>query len=105
MSLLTVIVGLLSALVNILSTHYTYHAYAQPILRSLLSQQWSQQLNHYLAGQHTDLVLATLKLYNSLTSYAGGRERKAVLDAFAWEMKVRVATSLKCNVCALTQPI
>ncbi|RDX51579.1 hypothetical protein OH76DRAFT_1554958 [Lentinus brumalis] len=87
MSLLTVIVGLLAALVNILSTHYTYHAYAQPILRALLSQQWSQLLNQYLAGQHTDLVLATLKLFNSLTSYGGGRERKAVLDAFAWEMK------------------
>ncbi len=90
MSLLTVIVGLLAALVNILSTHYTYHAYAQPILRALLSQQWSQLLNQYLAGQHTDLVLATLKLFNSLTSYGGGRERKAVLDAFAWEIKVRV---------------
>ncbi|KAI0687369.1 ribosome 60S biogenesis N-terminal-domain-containing protein, partial [Cerioporus squamosus] len=87
MSLLTVIVGLFSALINVLSTHYTYHVYAQPILRTLLSQQWSQLLNQYLAGQHTDLVLAALKLYNSLTSYGGGRERKAVLDAFAWEMK------------------
>ncbi|RPD59503.1 hypothetical protein L227DRAFT_654118 [Lentinus tigrinus ALCF2SS1-6] len=86
-SLLTVIVGLLSALINILSTHYTYHAHAQPILRALLSPQSSQYLNQYLAGQHTDLVLATLKLFNSLTNYGSGRERKAVLDAFAWETK------------------
>lgn len=42
----------------------------------------------YLAGQHTELILVTLKLFNSVTNFAGGRERKAVLESFAWEMKV-----------------
>ncbi|KAH9936862.1 ribosome 60S biogenesis N-terminal-domain-containing protein [Epithele typhae] len=86
-SLLAVVVGLLSAVVTLLSTHYSYHSYAQPILRSLLSQQWTQQLNMYVSGQHTELVLVSLKLYNALSNFAGGRERKAVLDAFPWEMK------------------
>ncbi|KAI0751700.1 ribosome 60S biogenesis N-terminal-domain-containing protein [Daedaleopsis nitida] len=87
MSLLSVILGVFAAVLNLLSSHYTFHAYAQPILRTILSPQWTQQLNTYLAGQHTDLVLVTLKLFNSLSGFAGGRERKAVLDAFAWEMK------------------
>ncbi|KAI0637561.1 ribosome 60S biogenesis N-terminal-domain-containing protein [Trametes polyzona] len=87
MSLLAAIVGLVAALLNLLSSHYTYHAYALPILRTLLSQQWAQHLNLYLGGQHTELILVTLKLYNALSNFAGGRERKAVLDAFAWEMK------------------
>ena len=86
-SLLAVIVGLFSALLTLLSAHYTYHAYAQPILRALLSRQWTQLLNTYLGGQHTDLVLVTLKLFNAMSAFAGGRERRAVLDAFAWEMK------------------
>ncbi|TBU65164.1 ribosome 60S biogenesis N-terminal-domain-containing protein [Dichomitus squalens] len=87
MSLLSVIVGVLSALLNLLSPHYTYHVHAQPLLRALLSQQWIHNLNTYLSGQHTELVLVTLKLFNSMSNFAGGRERKLVLDAFAWEMK------------------
>ncbi len=81
------IVGLFSALLTLLSAHYTYHAQAQPILRALLSQQWTQHLNTYLGGQHSELVLVTLKLFNALSNFAGGRERRAVLDAFAWEIK------------------
>ena len=81
------IVGLLSSLLTLLSVHYTYHPHAQPILRALLSQQWTSHLNTYLSGQHTELVLVTLKLFNALSNFAGGRERRAVLDAFAWEMK------------------
>ncbi|KAH9853304.1 ribosome 60S biogenesis N-terminal-domain-containing protein [Lenzites betulinus] len=86
-SLLAATIAVFAALLSLLSSHYTYHTYAQPIFRVLLSQQWTHQLNMYLAGQHTELILVTLKLYNSVTSFAGGRERKAVLDAFAWEMK------------------
>lgn len=88
MSLLAVILGVLSALLTLLSSHYTYHALAQPILRALLSQQCASQLNTYLAGQHTELTLVALKLFNSLSNFAGGRERKSVMEAFAWEMKV-----------------
>ncbi|KAI0352520.1 hypothetical protein OH77DRAFT_1523331 [Trametes cingulata] len=87
LSLLSAVVGAVAALLNLLSTHYTYHTYAQPILRTLLSQQWTHHLNLYLSGQHTELILVTLKLFNSMSNFAGGRERKAVLEAFAWEMK------------------
>ncbi|KAJ8490078.1 hypothetical protein ONZ51_g2525 [Trametes cubensis] len=87
MSLLAAVVGVLATLLTLLSSHYTYHAHAQPILRALLSQQWAHHLNLYLSGQHTELILVTLKLYNSLSNFAGGRERKAVLDVFAWENK------------------
>ncbi|KAI0640548.1 ribosome 60S biogenesis N-terminal-domain-containing protein [Trametes meyenii] len=87
MSLLSAIVGVVVSLLNLLSSHYTYHTYAQPILRVLLSQQWTHHLNLYLSGQHTELTLVTLKLFNSMSNFAGGRERKTVLEAFAWEMK------------------
>ncbi|KAL7281927.1 hypothetical protein ACG7TL_003394 [Trametes sanguinea] len=87
MSLLSAVVGVLAAVLNLLSSHYTYHIHAQPIIRALLSQQWIHNLNLYLSGQHTELILVTLKLYNSMSDFAGGRERKSVLDAFAWEMK------------------
>lgn len=33
--------------------------------------------------------MTTLKLYNGVSAFAGGRERNAVLDAFGWEIKVR----------------
>ena len=88
MPLLAVVVGVFSALITLLSSHYTYHSYGQPIIRNLLSQQWTQHLNVYVSGQHTELILVTLKLFNSMSNFAGGRERKSVLDAFAWEMKV-----------------
>ncbi|KAI0666153.1 ribosome 60S biogenesis N-terminal-domain-containing protein [Trametes maxima] len=87
MSLLAAVVGVVVSLLNLLSSHYTYHTYAQPILRVLLSQQWMHHLNLYLSGQHTELTLVTLKLFNSMSNFAGGRERKVVLEAFAWEMK------------------
>lgn len=87
-------VGVFAALLTLLSSHHTYHTYGQPILRVLLSQQWAHHLNLYLAGQHTKLILVTLKLFISMSNFAGGRERKAVLDALAWEMKVFASARL-----------
>ncbi|OBZ71823.1 Uncharacterized protein C14G10.02 [Grifola frondosa] len=87
MSLLAVIVATLSSTLTLLSSHYTYHAYAQPIMRTLLTAQWAHRLNSYLAGTHTELLLVTLKLFNSMSEFAGGRERKSVLEVFAWETK------------------
>ncbi|CDO76370.1 hypothetical protein BN946_scf185011.g34 [Trametes cinnabarina] len=87
LSLLSAVVGVLAAVLNLLSSHYTYHAFAQPLFRTLLSQQWTHNLNLYLSGQHSELILVTLKLYNSMSNFAGGRERRSILEAFAWEMK------------------
>ncbi|KZT00261.1 uncharacterized protein LAESUDRAFT_688308 [Laetiporus sulphureus 93-53] len=86
-SLLVSIVSVLSSMLVLLSSHYTYHALAEPILRSTLSSQWAPRLNSYLGGSHTELLLVTLKLFLSLSNFAGGRERKTVIEVFAWETK------------------
>ncbi|KAH9931396.1 ribosome 60S biogenesis N-terminal-domain-containing protein [Amylocystis lapponica] len=87
MSLLSLVIAVLSSLLNLLSFHYTDHGLAQPIFKTLLSPQWMHRLNSYLGGSHTELILVTLKLFNSMSDLASGRERKAVLEAFAWEAK------------------
>jgi nucleolar pre-ribosomal-associated protein 1 len=49
------------------------------------SPQWSQRLNSYLNGLNSELILVSLKLFNGMSGFASGRERRAVLDIFAWE--------------------
>ncbi|PCH41704.1 hypothetical protein WOLCODRAFT_101082 [Wolfiporia cocos MD-104 SS10] len=87
MSRLTLLVSVLSSILSLLSTHYTYHAHAQPIIKSLFSPKYLHYLNSYLGGSHTELLLVTLKLYYSLSNFAGGRERKNTFEAFPWETK------------------
>ncbi|KAJ7109702.1 ribosome 60S biogenesis N-terminal-domain-containing protein [Mycena crocata] len=86
-AVIVLIVSLLSSLLALLSSHYTFHAAGHPILRTLLSPPWMRRLNSYLGGSHTELLLVTLKLFNSMTAFAGGRERKSILESFAWETK------------------
>ncbi|KAF7365247.1 hypothetical protein MVEN_00396500 [Mycena venus] len=81
------IVSLISSLLALLSAHYTFHAAGHPILRTLLTPSWTRKLNSYLGGSHTELLLVTLKLFNSMSAFGGGRERKSVLESFAWETK------------------
>ncbi|EMD38681.1 hypothetical protein CERSUDRAFT_94218 [Gelatoporia subvermispora B] len=87
LSLLSLIVAVLSAIISLLSFHYTDYSLAVPLIRTLLSSNCTHKLNSYLGSSHTELILVTLKLFNSLSDYAGGRERKAVLEAFAWDTK------------------
>jgi len=47
-----------------------------------------RRLNTYLGGSHTELILVTLKLFTAMSAFAGGRERKTVLEGFAWQTKV-----------------
>ncbi|KAJ7250903.1 ribosome 60S biogenesis N-terminal-domain-containing protein [Mycena haematopus] len=84
---ITPILSLISSLLTLLSAHYTFHAAAYPILRTLLTPPWMRKLNSYLGGSHTELLLVTLKLFNSMTAFAGGRERKPILESFGWETK------------------
>jgi nucleolar pre-ribosomal-associated protein 1 len=84
------VVSALSNLVSLLSSASSQQQLGQPIIRLLLSPQWSQRLNTYISGSHSELVLVTLKLWNSLSNFGAGSERKAVLDAFAWESKVSI---------------
>lgn len=99
MTLISLVVSVLSCLTSLLSSHYSYHSTCQPVVQNVLSQQWSNRLNAYLAGNHSELILMTLKLYNGLSAFAGGKERKNLLDGFYWEMKVSFsynATSFLC---------
>ncbi|KAK7048326.1 ribosome 60S biogenesis N-terminal-domain-containing protein [Favolaschia claudopus] len=84
---ITPILSLLASLLTLLSAHYTFHAAGHPILRTLLTPPWMKKLNSYLGGSHTELLLVTMKLFNSMSAYGGGRERKSILESFAWETK------------------
>ena len=50
-----------------------------------------RRLNTYIGGSHTELILVTLKLFNSMSAFANGKERKTLLELFAWEIKVHSA--------------
>ncbi|KAJ7095895.1 ribosome 60S biogenesis N-terminal-domain-containing protein [Mycena belliarum] len=86
-AVIVLILSLLSSLLLLLSSHYTYHAAGHPILRTLLTPPWMKKLNSYLGGSHNEVLLVTLKLFNGMTAFGGGRERKSVLESFAWETK------------------
>ncbi|KAI0092903.1 ribosome 60S biogenesis N-terminal-domain-containing protein [Irpex rosettiformis] len=85
--LTALILSVLSSLINLLSSQYTYHHLATPIIRDIILPQWSSKLNSYLSTSHNELLLVALKLYNSLSTFAGGKESRAVLDIFPWELK------------------
>ncbi|KAI0052681.1 hypothetical protein FA95DRAFT_1483272 [Auriscalpium vulgare] len=84
---LALITSLLAALLNLLSSHHPDHSLGMPVHRTLLTAQWMQHLNTYIAGSHNDLLISTLKLLNAMSNFAGGSERRFVLDSFAWETK------------------
>ncbi|KAJ7644108.1 ribosome 60S biogenesis N-terminal-domain-containing protein [Roridomyces roridus] len=84
---IVLVVSILSSLLTLLSSHYTFHAAGHPILRTLLTPPWMRKLNSYLGGSHSELLLVTLKLLNSMSSFGGGRERKSILESFGWETK------------------
>lgn len=54
----------------------------------LLAPQYVHRLNSYLGGSYAELALVALKLYNALSNFAGGRERKSIFEVFAWDIKV-----------------
>jgi nucleolar pre-ribosomal-associated protein 1 len=105
--LLVLIVSAFSNLVSLLALASSQQHLGQPIIRLLLTPQWTHRLNTYLSGSHSELLLVSLKLWNSMSNYGSGSERKAVLDAFAWEAKVAIITrppaklSLICMIQAL----
>ncbi|TFK33679.1 ribosome 60S biogenesis N-terminal-domain-containing protein [Crucibulum laeve] len=86
-SLLAVIVSLFSSILTLLSSHYTHHALGQPIIKTLLNPQYMRKLNSYIGGSSNELILVTLKLFNVMAAFAGGKERKSVLEGFGWEIR------------------
>ena len=81
---------MLSSVLTLLSAHYTDHALGQSVMKALLVPTRLRQLNSYIGGSHNDLIIMTLKLYNAMSNFAGGHDRKAVLEGFGWEIKVRL---------------
>ena len=88
--LLSVLVASIANIVTLLSAHYTFHTPCQPIVKNLLSSPWIGHLNSYLSSQHNDLVVSALKLFSAISTFAGGREQKSLVESFAWESKVRI---------------
>ncbi|KAJ7069818.1 ribosome 60S biogenesis N-terminal-domain-containing protein [Mycena amicta] len=56
-------------------------------MRTLLTPPWMKKLNSYLGGAHNELLLVTLKLFNTISAFGRGKERKTLLESFAWETK------------------
>ena len=94
MSIISLVVSVASCLVTLLASHYSYHHLCEPIIHTVLSPKWCSRLNLYLTGTHSELILVTLKLFYAMSTFSGGKERKTVMDAFAWEAKVRMSGSL-----------
>jgi len=85
---LAALLSVLSTLLALFSSHYTYQPFGQPILKTLLSLSWMRRLNSLIRGSSSDLILVTLKLFDSMSAFASGRERKVLLESFAWDSKV-----------------
>lgn len=88
MVLNAVVISLLACLLNLLSIHYPDQRHGLAILKMLLLPQWYQKLNTHLHGSHSESILVTLKLYTAMSNFAGGRERKVVMEVFSWDNKV-----------------
>ncbi|KIM48447.1 hypothetical protein M413DRAFT_16355 [Hebeloma cylindrosporum] len=86
-ALIALTISTLSSILVLLSSHYTDHALGQPITKALLSPTRLRRLNSYIGGANNELIIVTLKLYNVLSSFSGGREKKSILEGFAWELK------------------
>ncbi|KAI9448397.1 ribosome 60S biogenesis N-terminal-domain-containing protein [Lactarius indigo] len=87
MSLIALLVSVLSSLLTILSTQYTHHKLGQPILKTLLSPDYLFYLNSYLTGSHNELIIASLKLFSTMSAFGGGCEKRGVLEGFSWDNK------------------
>ncbi|KAF8505077.1 ribosome 60S biogenesis N-terminal-domain-containing protein, partial [Hysterangium stoloniferum] len=80
--------GVIACLLDLLSTHFIYHSVAEAIVRTLLLPHHMRQLNANLGETSTDLItLSTLRVFVSMSAYAGGVERRSIMDNFAWGQK------------------
>ncbi|KAH7884073.1 ribosome 60S biogenesis N-terminal-domain-containing protein [Phlebopus sp. FC_14] len=82
-----IVVSLLSAILSLLSSHFPYHSYGIPIIKTILSPQWMRWLNSHLSGTHNELILASLRLVNTISAFGSGRERKSLFETFHWDNK------------------
>ncbi|KIJ29711.1 hypothetical protein M422DRAFT_268838 [Sphaerobolus stellatus SS14] len=88
-NVMSLALSVLSALLNLLTTHFIYHDLGLPILKNLLSPNHMRILNSNLVEGSADVILSTLKLLNVMSNFAGGAEKRTVMDEFAWGQKVK----------------
>ncbi|CAA7269153.1 unnamed protein product [Cyclocybe aegerita] len=93
-SLISLVLSCLSSILSLLSSHYTDHSLGQPIMKTLLNPAKLRQLNSFIGGSNNELIIVTLKLYNVMSDFASGRDRKAVLEGFGWEIKKIVSAEI-----------
>jgi nucleolar pre-ribosomal-associated protein 1 len=77
-----------SAVLTLLSAHYTDHSVGHPIMKMLLQPVRLRCMNAYIGGSHNELIITTLKLYNVMSNFASGRDRNSVMEGFGWDIKV-----------------
>lgn len=81
-------VSLLSCILSLTSTHLGDHPLGQPVVNKILSPRWMRKTESFLSGSHTDLVLMTMKLVHGISTFAGGKEKRTLLESFIWDVKV-----------------
>lgn len=79
--------GAFHALLALVTSHYIYHTFGQPLVQALLSEPTVRRLNGYLNSAQTELLLAVLKLWNVLSDFASGAHKKTVFEVFHWSNK------------------
>jgi nucleolar pre-ribosomal-associated protein 1 len=57
-------------------------------MKSLLQPVRLRYMNSYIGASHKELIIATLKLFNAMSSFASGRDKNSVLQGFGWDVKV-----------------
>lgn len=97
-TLIQLCLNIFASLLGLLSTHLIYHPYGAAILKVLLLQPNLDILNSNISDGSQDVILSALTLFNAMSSFAGGAEKRAVMDGFAWGQKVSINTSFFCRI-------
>ncbi|KAG1766782.1 ribosome 60S biogenesis N-terminal-domain-containing protein, partial [Suillus occidentalis] len=89
---LSFLMSLLSSVLTLLSSHFPYHSHGIPIIKTLLLPKWMRKIASFISGSN-ELILVSMKLLNTISHFGGGRERKALFEAFPWDIKTLAKVS------------
>ncbi|KZS90936.1 hypothetical protein SISNIDRAFT_487949 [Sistotremastrum niveocremeum HHB9708] len=81
------ILSIFAYILQLLSSHLSTQATGSSLTKILLSSLFFRRYNAHLSGGHNELIMATLKLLTALSTFAGCKDQKMVLDGFAWGSK------------------
>ncbi|KAL5508633.1 hypothetical protein ACEPAH_6252 [Sanghuangporus vaninii] len=83
-----VCLSILASLLTLTTQYFVYQSLGHPIVKNLLTPRWLRKLNSHLSGGHLELCFASLKLLNAVSTFAGGKEQKCLLETFPWDVKI-----------------